>query len=274
MKNKKVVISIVVLILMALGLGGYIAYDKLINNDEPKTNKNVDKENESESIGNFRLSDDYKYVLDVTYLKDSTYKLNEDFTIKVDKNKNVYVNDKMIDPNYYIYPAFCDEQSDQEYCTIDAYIVGKTLIMHDSGFTDIRQEELYFIDINGNIYNKIYEYEKELVLNHYYVRSNTLTVEADRYFHGPSILLPNESITYVDNEEYLDENDEIVKSFDEILQKNNITKDYATEKEYIYELDENEKLKTKPTEKVIETIKDVYDSWSSKKYIIYYGLGL
>ena len=273
MKNKNMVISIIVLILVALGLGGYIAYDKLINNDEPKINKNVDKENESESIGNFKLSDDYKYVLDVTYLKDSTYKLNDDFTIKVDKNKNVYVNNKMIDSNYYIYPAFCEEHSDQDYCTIDAYIVGKTLILHNSNFTDIRSEKLYFVDTKGNVYNTVYEFEKDLVLYDYSIASDVLTVKANRYTHGPTALLPNESITYVDNEEYLNENDEIVKSFDEILQKNNITKDYVTKKEYIYELDENGKLKTKPTEKVLETIKDVYDSWSSKKYIIYYGIG-
>lgn len=80
-KNTGYIVVIIILSLLVLGLGGFIVYDKVISNDEPKITNNDVKENEEKDTNEVADNKEIKIETAVDYVDDH-YK---EFYVKLPK---------------------------------------------------------------------------------------------------------------------------------------------------------------------------------------------
>ena len=192
-KNSKgVIVLLIILILIVLGLSGYLVYDKFIAKDTKTTTINEVKtifDTKNDSI----LGKVDKITLNVKEMGDSnkSVKINDNFTIKIIKNLNnaptsedygfdVYVNEKLIMSDW----TFLDYY-DFEIIYTDNYVFFTNI-----GSTDIRSTTVYVVSKTGELINKFYELEEieGMVPSKYSVEDNTLIIDATRVTHGPGIV--------------------------------------------------------------------------------------
>ena len=108
-----VIVLIVVLLLVSLGLSGFIIYDKVLNKEETKNveNKIEDKKGEEED-NKIDLKDKVAYALDTAYDKDKVLKLR--LQIFLLEDGYLYYKIKFIPITEYIYEYTMDLPTSSE----------------------------------------------------------------------------------------------------------------------------------------------------------------
>ena len=113
--NAGVIVLIVVLLLVSLGLGGFIVYDKVLNKEEIKNveNKIEDKKDEEE-VNKIDLKDKVAYALDKTYDSTSTEKLRLQIFLLEDGYLYYKIKFIPITENIYEYTMDLPTNSEEE----------------------------------------------------------------------------------------------------------------------------------------------------------------
>ena len=207
--NKGLVVLIIFLVVVILGLSGYMVYDKFIKKDDiSKENNTIINDNTNNTSDNL-VDMEYK-TYDISLEKLVTNKTDYetnigDFKITLkylDDNSYkyaIYVNDKYIVDDYAIY-------ADNVLSTAT---FGDYLIFVNSGKTSIRSDIVYVISKDGILVNKFYELDSikgMVVSGNYSVSGNNLIINGTRVTNGPAIVYNDNQYDNCESLSQLDSN--------------------------------------------------------------------
>lgn len=243
-KDKVLVFIIVIFVVISTCMGVYIAYDAL-NDDCNKDVKEQEADKDVTNTGKILKSyDDYYLSLEDVKVDDTiTYKINDDYTVRVeiidgfDFTFKIYINDKFILEDFNSWDEF-----------IKLYLREGHLIYLNTGYTDIRAKHVYVIDKDVNV-TEIYELEPDnpgMVPEEISISDDYIYIEGTRTDHGITIHINGAGHDQLDLDDRSD------------WKKYGLTEDSIIKASYTYYF-ENGKFNPVPSVSSPETVKEFMD---------------
>ena len=204
-KMVKIKVSTIILGVLLVVVAFFAGFERFqiveLNKKIESTKVQVANKNENVSNGQTAFESTYSfYILDMLENEKRDFKINDDYTVtfeiidtettpvkgfntvRITTTYNLYVNNKFITKD----TLFDDNENDLKVCLWNDYI-----LYEYNGGTDIRSDELFIINKDGNVVKDLRELDendKGLVLDEIWKYSDKLVVTGTRISHGYAVV--------------------------------------------------------------------------------------
>ena len=174
-KNNGLILLVIVLFVLVLGLGGYIVYDKVLNNKETpseNTANNIDNANDNpSSVGLFPIENGYS---EISLTNEEKERINKELYNHLQPGNG---NDPLFFSNYKV-----DENQFLDDCKKLAFAKWYITFNNKAGYT---YEKVLDKDESGNEFNKVkYSRLEEITKEMFNVKALTCNANKDDYSIG------------------------------------------------------------------------------------------